>query len=305
MSSPLLHRLGVHVSTAGGLPTAVERAVALGCTAFQLFTANARRWSLEEIAPELGTAFRQQCHTAGIGTVVAHAAYLLNLASPHRELYRKSLAALEAECRRCQQLGIGLLVFHPGSCPPEERHAGLRRVAAALATAASTSDTRLTFCIELTAGQGSTVGSSLEELAVLLEESSCPERLGICIDTCHALAAGYRLDTEEGYAAFWHRFEALFGCERLRLLHLNDSASAPGSHRDRHTHIGLGYCGIGCFARLLTDPRWQHVPHILETPKGKGERADRLNLWVVRQLATGAQLHRQELQQLWRDYGSL
>ncbi len=305
MSPTVPRRLGVHVSTAGGLPTAVERAEALGCTAFQLFTANARRWTFEDLCPEVGILFRQRCRAAGIDTVVAHAAYLLNLASPSRELHRKSLAALEAECRRCHQLGIELVVFHPGSCPPEERREGLRRIAAALATVLSNSPPDLTLCVELTAGQGATVGGSLEELAFILEQSPCPERLGICIDTCHALAAGYRLDTEEGYAAFWHRFETLFGSQMLRLLHLNDSAFPLGSRRDRHAHIGLGHCGLSCFWYLLHDPRWEHVPHILETPKGRDDRADRLNLWVIRQLAAGITLQPQALQQLWHEHGTV
>lgn len=195
-----------------------------------------------------------------------------------------------------------MLVLHPGSCPADQRFEGLRRVAEALRTVLQSSDATLTLCLELTAGQGNAIGSSLEELAILRESSSCPERLGVCVDTCHALAAGYRLDTEEGYSAFWTRFEELFGREALRVLHLNDSAYPAASGRDRHAHIGLGHCGIGCFARLLGDPRWRPIPMILETPKGKDDRADRLNLTVLRYLAAGEELTADMLHVLWSQY---
>ncbi len=301
-SSPLL---GVHISTAGGLLKAVERAHALGCTAFQLFTANARRWDFSPITEDISVAFRQLRQALGIPVVISHAAYLLNLASSYRELRRKSLTALEAESHRCHQLGIELLVFHPGSCPAEERHQGLRRIAEAVSTVARNSDKSLLFCVELTAGHGTTVGSSLEEIAIILERSSCPERLGVCVDTCHALAAGYRLDTPEGYAEFWERFDQLLGLGCLRLLHLNDSAYPPGHRRDRHAHIGLGHCGLPCFARLLRDPRWTGLPYILETPKGKDDSADKINLSVVRQLSSGKELPRTELLALWHRHGTL
>lgn len=294
------HLLGVHVSTASGLPKAVERALQLGCRAFQLFTANARQWSLQRVDPDTAEAFRRAVHNSGIPVVVSHAGYLLNLASPRRELAQKSMAALRAECERCHQLGIPLLVLHPGSCPAEERSAGFHRLGTALRAVLQDSDPTLTLCLELTAGQGATIGSSLEELAALLEASTIPERLGICVDTCHALAAGYRLDTDKGYHAFWARFEELLGREALRLLHLNDSAYPAASRRDRHAHIGLGYCGVACFARLLGDPRWRRVPMILETPKGTDTRFDQLNLSVLRRLATGEKLTREDVRSLWQ-----
>ncbi|MCS6966117.1 MAG: deoxyribonuclease IV, partial [Candidatus Kapabacteria bacterium] len=290
---------------AGGLPYAVDRARALGCTVFQLFTANARQWSLGPVTAETATAFQQARQAAKIAKVISHAVYLLNLASPRKELRRKSLVALEAECHRCQQLGIELVTFHPGSCPAEERREGLRHVAQALRSIAQNTNSSLLLCVELTAGQGSSIGSSLEELAAIIEQSSIPERLGICVDTCHALAAGYRLDTEDGYDSFWARLVELCGQECLRVLHLNDSAYPPGRRRDRHTHIGFGYCGLGCFTRLLHDPRWHNVPMILETPKGKDDTADQLNLAVLRRLAAGASLSPEELRQLWRRHGPL
>lgn len=300
------HLLGVHTSTAGGLPKAVERARELGCRAFQLFTANPRQWSLQPVEADTAAAFHRALRESGITAVVSHAGYLLNLASPRAELCRKSLEALHAEYMRCQQLGISILVLHPGSCPPEERLMGLRRIAESLTSVLEGNSAPLRLCLELTAGYGNTLGSSLEELAAILEASRHPERLGICVDTCHALAAGYRLDTEEGYAAFWSRFEELFGREALCVLHLNDSAHPAGSRRDRHAHIGLGYCGPTCFSQLLLDPRWSATPMILETPKGTDTRADRLNLLVLRRLAAGEFLAADEIRSLWRHHdGSL
>jgi deoxyribonuclease-4 len=296
MGSPLY--LGVHVSTAGGLPEAIRRAEELGCTALQLFTANARKWTLTPVDAETAAAFRAALGSSPVAVAISHAPYLLNLASLREELWRKSQAALEAECHRCRQLGIPLLVLHPGSA--EDRREGIRRVGTALRMTAESLDSAVTLCIELTAGQGNTLGSSLEELAAIAEQSALSTGLGICIDTCHALAAGYRLDTDEGYASFWARFEELFGREQLRVLHLNDSAYPPGQRRDRHTHIGLGYCGPECFARLLRDPRWHGVPMILETPKGKDARADVINLSILRRLATGVITTVEEIRSLWR-----
>lgn len=297
------HLIGVHVSTAGGLPQAVYRAQQLGCTAFQLFTANARQWALNSVEGETAATFRRACQETGIAAVVAHAGYLLNIASPNAELRRKSVAALEAECHRCQQLGIELVVLHPGSCPAEERRNGLRWAAEVLSYVAHNSTPIL--CIELTAGQGNSLGYSLEELAAIVELCTVPERLGICVDTCHALAAGYRLDTDEGYDAFWSRFSQLLGSERLRVLHLNDSLYPAGRRRDRHTHIGLGYCGIECFARLMNDPRWHNIPMIAETPKSADDTADRLNLCILKRLSRGEPVRPEEIRHLWRSHGTL
>ncbi|MEN3026217.1 MAG: deoxyribonuclease IV [Chlorobiota bacterium] len=300
MDRPLL--LGVQVSIAGGLPKAARRAREIGCTAFQVFTANARQWSLSPLPPDTAAAFREALKATGIQAVVAHAAYLPNPASPQESLRRRSYAALEAECRRCQQLGIPLLVLHPGSCPAEERKAGIRRVARALAALVQNAGEVPQLCIELTAGQGNALGGSLEELAQILELCPAADRLGICIDTCHALAAGYRIDTEEGYEEFWTRMETLIGVERLRVLHLNDSAFPPGARRDRHTHIGLGYCGPDCFRWLLTDPRWDSIPMIAETPDSGDHAADRINLEVLRLLAAGHPLGVEDIRHLWRQH---
>jgi deoxyribonuclease-4 len=159
-------------------------------------------------------------------------------------------------------------------------------------------------CLELTAGQGNALGSSLEELEMML--GCLPDGdVGVCVDTCHALAAGYRLDLPEGYERFWEEFQRRFGWERLGVLHLNDSRYPAGSRRDRHEHIGLGYCGLECFRRILQEPRLRSIPMIVETPAGEDRWEDRINLSVLRRLARGEVLSEQELQQLWSQDGTL
>jgi deoxyribonuclease-4 len=297
-------RLGVHVSIAGGVAQAVERALHLGCTTFQVFTAASRRWAFDAVPQESAELFRLERARSGITPVIAHAPYLLNLASPDERVRQMSIRALDAEFRRCQQLGIELLVLHPGSCPPQERTTGIAHLCTALARMLAEYGSSPRLCLELTAGQGNALGSSLEELETML--GCLPDGdVGVCVDTCHALAAGYRLDLPEGYERFWEEFQRRFGWERLGVLHLNDSRYPAGSRRDRHEHIGLGYCGLECFRRILQEPRLRSIPMILETPKGEDEREDRINLSVLRRLARGEMLSEQELQQLWSQDGTL
>ncbi len=297
-------RVGVQVSIAGGIHKAVDRALDLGCTTFQLFTASSRQWVFRTAPEEDTELFRQARARSGISPVVAHAGYLLNLASPDETIWERSLRALDAEFRRCQQLGIEFLVVHPGSCPPQERAAGVARLVSALSRVYADYGRSPLLCLELTAGQGNALGSSLQELEEILECLPAGA-VGLCIDTCHALAAGYRLDLPEGYDAFWEEFRQRFGWELLQVLHLNDSRYPAGSRRDRHEHIGLGYCGLECFRRILQEPRLRSLPMIVETPAGEDRREDRINLSVLRRLARGEALSEQELQQLWSHNGTL
>jgi len=297
-------RVGVQVSIAGGIHKAVDRALDLGCTTFQLFTASSRQWVFHTVPEEDAELFRQARARSGISPVVAHAGYLLNLASPDETIWERSLRALDAEVRRCQQLGIEFLVLHPGSCPPQERVAGIARLVSALSRVYVDHGRSPLLCLELTAGQGNALGSSLQELEEIL---SClpANSVGLCVDPCHALAAGYRLDLPEGYESFWEEFQRRFGWELLQVLHLNDSRYPAGSRRDRHMHIGLGHCGIECFRRIVQDPRLAELPMILETPAGHDRREDRINLAVIQKLAQGHSVAEHELDRLWRGDGTL
>ncbi len=282
-------RLGAHESIAGGLHTAFERGASVGCEALQVWVKNSRQWAAPPLTPEEISAFKAARAETGIRPVLAHAAYLINLASPDDALWRRSIGGLVTEVQRCTALEIPYLVLHPGAHTGSGMEAGLARVAVGLGEVhAATSDSPVRILLENTAGQGSHLGADFEALARLIAETPGGERLGICLDTCHLFTAGYELRTPEGYAATMGAFDRIVGLGRLAALHLNDSKHPLGSHRDRHEHIGKGELGVGAFHLLLEDRRLDGLPGILETPKGKTLEEDRENLATLRGLVTNA-----------------
>lgn len=280
--------LGAHVSAAGGLEKVFGRIREIGGRALQLFTVNQRRWENPEPDEETVQAFRHAQKDWG-GPVAAHDSYLVNLASSDETVRERSVAAFARQLDRCAALSIPWLVTHPGSPGPMDRNQGLERYVRGLDRAIRESGTdSTTVLLENTAGQGNVLGSSFEELARVIELSAFPDRLGLCLDTCHAHAAGYALAPEEEYQRTMEILDRLVGLDRVRLFHLNDSRHEPGAGKDRHEHIGQGLMGLEPFRILVNDPRYRDTPAVIETPKkapGKSaEELDRENLAVLRSL---------------------
>lgn len=282
-------RLGSHMSIAGGLDKAPLRGRQVGCDTIQVFTKSNRQWRAKRLGDREVEAFKANLAATGIGPVVAHDCYLVNLAAPGRALWRRSVAAFRTELERAERLGIPYLVTHPGSHAGAGEGEGVRRVAEALNLLhAELPRHRVRVLLETTAGQGTSLGHRFEQLAAILARVEEADRVGICLDTCHVFAAGYDLRTAEGYGKTWEEFAACLGLPRLKAIHLNDSKGGPGSRVDRHEHIGQGRLGLGAFRRLLHDPRLRQVPMILETPKDHDfVTADRRNLARLRRLAGG------------------
>jgi deoxyribonuclease IV len=258
--------LGAHVSSAGGLPEAPPRAAAVSATALQLFTKQASRWAEHQCTVEEIAAFRAALGSTAVRTTVAHDSYLINLASPDVTLRARSLASFVSELRRSDALGIDYVVSHPGNFM-DDRASGLARNADAITAALETAPGRVMVLLEMTAGSGTGLGATFEEMAALVETvaTQCRDRIGVCVDTCHVFAAGY--DLVNDFDGVWARFGDVVGWDRLKLLHLNDSKFGLGTHRDRHELIGEGHLGADVFRRIMTDPRLAPLAKVIETPK--------------------------------------
>lgn len=269
-------RLGAHMSVAGGLPRAIDRAVLHGCEALQIFAKNANQWRGRPLTPEEILEFRTRVRNARLAPVVSHASYLINLATANAGLRRQSIEAMADEIDRAEALGLLGVVLHPG-CYTDARPAdGLARVAEALAGLLHERRRGKTLVIlEHTAGQGTSLGASFEELAAIIDLMDGHRRLGVCLDTCHLLASGYDIISPEGYAATFKQFDDSVGFDRLKVFHLNDSKRPLGSRVDRHAHIGEGCLGLEPFRRLVNDRRFGGLPMLLETPKAQA-RATRV-----------------------------
>ena len=277
--------LGAHMSIAGGHELAIERATAFGMTACQIFTKNANQWSAKPIDPAAAERFRERWAESGVRALVAHDSYLINLASPDEGLWEKSRFAFRDELDRCELLGVPYLVTHPGGHLGSGIEAGIARVAEAINRIhAERPDGTTKVLLETTAGQGTCLGRSFEELAGILALIEDQGRVGVCFDTCHAFAAGYDLRDRPGYEATMRTFDEAIGLERLRVFHLNDSKKGLGSRVDRHAAIGEGELGQQAFGFVLNDPRFDGLPGILETPKGDDGEEDRRNLATLRGL---------------------
>ncbi len=279
---------GAHMSIAGGVDTALDRGASVGCRAIQLFTKNNNQWSGKPISDEEAQRFAEKVASLGVAPAASHDCYLINLASPDPVNHAKSKAAFLDEIDRADLLNIPALVFHPGAHLGEGAEAGIVRVAATLnEIVAERPDMKTTLTVETTAGQGSSLGWRFEEIAGIINAVDEPDRMGVCVDTCHIYAAGYDIDTPDGYEATWKAFDELIGLRRIKLFHVNDSKKGKGSRVDRHDHIGKGVMGLGAFTSLVNDPRFFDTPMILETPKGKDCAEDKVNLQTLAGLVEG------------------
>jgi len=276
-------RVGVHVSIAGSLPRAVERAEELGCDVFQIFSRNPRGWGSAPLTGDDCTAFGEKIKSSRL-LAVDHMPYLPNLASPKGEVYEKSVAALTAELQRCGQLGIPYLVTHLGHHLGDGIAGGRLRVTKAVNSALTGADNGVMLLLENTAGEKNSVGSSFEHIASIIGEIKKRERIGICFDTCHAFAAGYDLRTNEGLTDTLRQFDELIGLSHLRIVHLNDSKGERGSGLDRHEHIGMGAIGEEGFRCILHHTAFRDLPLICETPVDD-RRDDAGNIRKVRELS--------------------
>jgi deoxyribonuclease-4 len=265
------------MSVAGGLPNAIARARLHRCESLQIFSKNASQWRARPLPAAEIAAFRRAAAESGIFPIVAHASYLINVATPAPALRAQSIAALGEELDRAEALGLLGVVLHPGARLETPRDEALALVSAALSQVLKERPRgRTMILIEHTAGQGSAMGASFEEIAAMLDGVKNGRRLGVCLDTCHLLASGYDLCTENGYRTTFERFDALVGFDRLKVFHLNDSKKPCMSRVDRHEHIGKGCLGLDPFRRLLNDRRFAHLPMILETEKSAGREKSRI-----------------------------
>lgn len=279
--------LGAHMSIAGGYYKAVELAKKSGCDCVQLFTKNNNQWRAKEITPEEANRFRGAIAELEITDPISHSSYLINLASPDQELREKSVAAMIVELQRAEQLGLAWVVVHPGSHTTASEEEGLANVAASLdIVQAQTKKLRAGTLLENTAGQGSNLGWKFEHLAEILARVKNADRLGVCIDTCHAFAAGYKLQEPADFKATFRALDKAVGLDRVKAFHLNDSKKELGSRVDRHEHIGQGCLGLEPFRHLLNDRRFRQIPMYLETPKDEtgAEDLDAMNLATLRGL---------------------
>jgi deoxyribonuclease-4 len=277
-------RLGAHVSVAGGMARGIAHAEMLGCTALQVFVKNQQRWVGRSLRDDDVAAWRDERVRELVRGSLAHASYLINLGSPDDVLWRRSRQAMHDEMQRCRQLGIPALVVHPGAHVGSGAQRALRRSARALRWLLGREDTAdVSILLECTAGQGTSLGHRFDHLAYLIEESGASERLGVCIDTCHLLAAGY--DVRSEYESVFGELEQIVGLERVRAFHLNDSKCPLGGRVDRHAGIGLGHLGRAFFRKLVRDARFERIPMVLETSGGL--EGDRRNLRLLRSFLRG------------------
>ncbi len=278
-------RFGAHMSIAGEPANALRAGHRIGCDAIQMFTRSPNRWAGPPLTDEQVATFHQVRAETGIDPVIAHSAYLINLASPDDALWERSLALAADELSRAARLGLDGYVLHPGAHTGSGELPGLERIAAGLrALLADPATGWAPILLETTSGAGTHLGGRLEHLAWLLAHVDGGDRLGVCIDTAHLYGAGYPLASRADYRSFWAEFDALIGIGRLRAIHLNDSKKELGSHGDRHEQLGEGLIGADAFYRLVNDPRLVHVPMILETPKSDDLHEDVRNLAFLRNL---------------------
>lgn len=283
-------RIGAHVSIAGGLERALERGAQSGCDVIQVFTRSNQQWAARAIDAEAAARWREALARTGVNAAMVHGCYLVNLASPRARLRQRSYRALAEELRRCALLGIRYLVIHPGAHGGDGEAAGVARIAAALdCLHDEQGDNPTRVLLENTAGQGNSVGHRFEHLRDILGAVRAPARVGLCIDTCHTLAAGYDIRTPEGWEATFAQLDATVGCEMVAAFHVNDSKTPLGSRVDRHEHLGRGFLGLNALRCLVNDRRFAGLPMVIETPKPT-EQADLVNMAILRALGGRARV---------------
>jgi len=281
-------KFGSHMSAAGGLENAFHAGVAVGCDALQLFVKNQRQWRAASLSDEQIQKTLAAKAETGLTPVVAHASYLLNLASPEDSKRKQSVEALVDEQQRCESVGVDFVVVHPGAHMDDTMEAGISRVAQSLdEVEEQNAGLSCMVLLETTAGQGSAIGYRFEQIAGILNETRNASAFGVCLDTCHLFAAGYDFRKQVGYDEMMNELDQAIGISKVKCIHVNDSKKDLGSRVDRHDHIGKGKIGIEGFAHFVNDTRFGDVPFILETPKGKDGRGadfDKVNLKRLRAL---------------------
>ncbi len=261
-------KIGAHMSIAGGVSRALDRGEELGLDTIQIFTKNANQWTGRPISDEEQDRFKRRKEETGIDPVIAHDSYLINLASPDREMFQRSLDAFEDELLRCHCLEVPWLVMHPGAHLKTGEARAIVQIGKAIKVALlEQNETEVGVLLETTAGQGTQIGYRFEHLRDIMREIDLPERVGVCLDTCHIFAAGYDIRSREAYERTMDEFDKIVGLEYLQVIHVNDSKRELGSHVDRHEHIGRGQIGEEAFSFFLNDARLWDLPFILETPK--------------------------------------
>lgn len=276
------------MSIAGGVDKSPARAASVHCTALQIFVKNNNRWEGPPIKPEQAENFSAELKNAGISikNVFAHTCYLINLASPKKDVVEKSVVALEDELRRCHQIGVPGLVMHPGSHLGTGRDAGIAQIAELCQQIFErTPGVKTRVLFETTAGTGSNLGAEFEDLADILKQTKHGTRTGVCLDTCHIFAAGYDIRTEDTWEATMKEFDRVIGFKKLYAVHINDSKHPLGSRKDRHEHLGKGHIGEDAFRFLMNDSRFAKIPMSLETDKDDDLAEDRMNLELLYRLA--------------------
>ncbi|PIE65470.1 MAG: deoxyribonuclease IV [Desulfobacterales bacterium] len=275
---------GAHESVSKGLHCAFDRIEQVGGDSLQIFTRNQRQWNPKPLSAEEIAAFHEAWERNGMMPVASHGSYLVNLATGKTDLLQKSIAAFVTELNRCHQLKIPYIVLHPGSHGGDGVDTGIERFTKALDKTIETAESDAMVLLETTAGQGTGLGSSFEELGQIRQQSRFPEKIGFCLDTCHIFAAGYDFRTAAGYRKVMAAFDREAGIDNLHFFHLNDSKKELGSRVDRHEHIGNGCIGLSGFTHLVNDKRFADHPMTLETPKGDNLREDIENLKTLRNL---------------------
>ena len=279
--------LGAHMSISGGMFMSLERGKSIGCQTIQVFTKNANQWKAKLLTKKDIEDYLEHQRKTGISPVVAHDSYLINLASPDPESYEKSIEAFFIEMERAEKLGIPYLIFHPGAHLGSGEEEGLKRIADSINRVYKRArGFSLKLLLETTAGQGTNLGYSFEQLARIIDLVDKKKYMGVCYDTCHTFAAGYDIRDKSSYNKTFEDFDRVIGLERLKVFHINDSKKGLGSRIDRHEHIGKGMLGIEAFRLLLNDKQFKDTPMILETPKGKEMKEDIMNLKILRGLIT-------------------
>lgn len=277
--------LGAHMSIAGGVHTAIERACSIGCTAMQMFVKNNMQWFARPLVRAEIRAFLDHVQRAELRSVFAHANYLINLAATNPQFHANSLRALSEELVRADQLELPFLVMHPGAHLGAGEEAGLEKIVDSINRVfRKIPRVKTRLALETTAGQGSCLGHTFEQLAFVIKNVREPERLRVCLDTAHVFAAGYDIGIEAGTKKTFRELDRVIGLDRLAAIHVNDSKTPRGSRVDRHEHIGKGRIGLDAFRFIMRDRRLRKVPKVLETPKGKELREDVVNLTTLRQL---------------------
>lgn len=280
--------LGAHMSIAGGVDKALIQGKKIDCDVIQIFTKSSRQWAAQPYSEEEIRNFHQNHKETGVGTVVAHDSYLLNLGSPDEDLRKKSVRAFIDELERCETLSIPYLIAHPGSHSGAGETEGIKTIGQSLGEVhAACPGFKVKVTLEITAGQGTNLGYTFEQIRAIIDATRQNDRLKVCFDTQHAFTSGYDIRSREDYERTFAHFDEIIGLELLAAFHLNDSKKEFHTRVDRHEHIGKGHIGVEAFRWLLNDSRFWGLPMCLETPKGPDLKEDRENLTLLRSLIRG------------------